>query len=445
MDTVEISKLHQLMYQYDEYKQSLYLSYPIESYWNRNVQEKQLRERLLQIKQADLYLHFPFCNEICYYCCCKTIRCLNEQQKEDYLNLLEKELEYKFDGKKDIVIENMHWGGGTPTLMAVNQMQRLLKLLRKHFTLSDEGVRNIEVFPDKNFVTKEKLMFLYENGFTHISIGVQDLNPRVLNAIHRKAELKDIQDIIHMARSIGFQISMDICYGLPYQGLSEFEYTIKEIFALQPERIVMYPYSHFPYINALQRKIPELSIPNNFIKTLIKKIANDQLAEEYVLFGYDTYLRKDTEEEKDWESSELVHGFMGTEKNTGNPLLGVGVSAISKVGNTYIKNQTSLKQYQDMLMSHIWPVEKMYDMTKDDQIRYDIIEKHILIDHCIVPKQIEQQYGIIFDRTFASELVKLKKMQELGLVSGVNTPKIKISEYGHYFIKCIARVFDLYN
>lgn len=433
------------MYQYDEYKQSLYLSYPIESFWNRNVDEERLKERMLQIQQADLYLHFPYCNEICYYCCCETIRCLNEQQKEDYLELIEKELECKFNGNENILIENMHWGGGTPTLMSVDQMQHLLDLLRKHFTLSDEGIRNIEVFPDKKFITKEKLTFLYENGFTHISIGIQDLNPRVLDAIHRKAELKDIQDIVQMARNIGFQISMDICYGLPYQGLSEFEYTIGEIRKLQPERIVMYPYSHFPYINLLQRKIPDLSIPNNFIKTLIKKTANEQLAKEYVMFGYDTYLRKDTKEVKDWNSSQLVHGFMGTEKNTGHPLLGVGVSAISKVGNTYIKNQTTLKQYETMLMSHLSPVEKMYDMTKEDQVRHDIIEKYILIDHCIDLEEIEAQYGIRFDETFASELVKLKKMQDQGLVSGVGTTKIKISEYGLYFIKCIARVFDLYN
>lgn len=439
MENIEVEKLHQLVRHYDEDRQSLYLSYPIESYWSCSVQPEVLKERLRKVERAKLYLHFPFCDELCYYCCCETIRCTNERQKDEYLELLEKELRYKFEEKKHIVIEDMHWGGGTPTLMSINQIRLLLDILNTYFTFIDRKDYRIELFPDKRFVTKEKLKFLYECGFRNISIGVQDLNSIVLNAIHRKTKLKDVQDIVCMAKELGFQIAVDICYGLPYQGLSEFEHTIQEIRKMKPQKIVLYQYAHFPYMKSLQKKILEFSIPNGFIRALQKKMAVEMLKDDYIRFGADTYIYKDTDEKEAWERAEIIYGFMGTERKTDNDLVGIGPSAVSKIGNTYIKNYVSYEKYRE----RVCPVEKMHDLTIDEQIRHDIIENHLMVNRGIETEEINRLYGIVFDEKFAPELLELKRMESRGLLSGVGSPEIKISPYGFYFLKSISRVFDM--
>lgn len=445
MKSVDISKLHQLMYTYDEYKQSLYLSYPVESNWNRDIDEEMIKKLFSGLNAANLYMHFPFCESICYYCCCENVYCISEQQKEDYIQLIKKEFEYKLGERGIITIQNMHLGGGTPTIMTVDQLTNLLHIVNKFVSFKDGGIKNIEVFPDKKYVTKEKLSFLRTNGFNHISLGIQDLNARVLETIHRKSDITEIEDIIYMARDVGFKISIDLCYGLPYQGLSEFEYTINKVLELKPDRIVIYPYSHFPHINVLQRKIPDLSIPNNFIKTLIKKNANEILEPYYQKFGNDTYLRRDTKEGDIWGKSDLVHGFMGTEADNGASLLGIGVSAISKIDNTYIKNQSDLRQYTDSLLMKKTPIEKMKAMTIDEQIRHDVIEKHILIHMNINKAIIENHYNIVFDQYFEQELARLRDLQQDGIVENVDSSIIGITEYGQYLLKYISRIFDKYN
>ena len=163
---------------------------------------------------------------------------MEDRQIEEYLGALEKELQYKFGKKTSIRIDHMHWGGGTPTLMNCDQMRRLMDMLHKYFDFTDRKAYRIEVFPDKRFVTEEKLKWLRECGFDSISIGIQDMNPIVLEAIHRKTNPEEVRDIVTMAKELGFQIATDLCYGLPYQGLSEFENTIREIKKLKPQKIV---------------------------------------------------------------------------------------------------------------------------------------------------------------------------------------------------------------
>lgn len=442
---MSVNSLHRLMYQYNENNQSLYLSYPTEPFWGNEVRNEELKDSLVTVKKANLYLHFPFCNELCHYCCCEAVRCLNEKEIDRYLLLLEKELRYKFSSGEKVFIENMHWGGGTPSLMNTVQMKELLCILDKYFCRSHEGICSIEVFPDKKFVTREKLEFLHKNGFRYISLGIQDLNKRVLDAIHRKVDFQDVVDIVAWAKQIGLSVSMDICYGLPYQGLTEFEYTIHEVCELQPEKIVIYPYAHFPTVYPLQRNIPSLSIPNNFMRAMMKKLANDRILQEYEMFGCDTFIRKDGREVQAWRNKSLVHGFMGVERDTAKSLIGVGASAISKICDQYIKNQVSLKKYAEMLDRELIPVEKMYKMSEEDKIRYEIIEKNILVHYSIDVEKIEKLYGIHFAQKFCNELEQLTKMQDRGILTGVGTSQILISEFGHYFVKCVARVFDAYN
>lgn len=447
MNSDEVNKVHYLTQKYDEYKKSLYLSYPVENVWKDKIEEKDILSSIDLISIADIYIHFPFCETLCNYCCCDKILCKGEKEKDEYIEYIGKEIEYKVAKRmnKSIQVKNIHLGGGTPTCMSRRQITRLYEIINSNFTILANATIKIEAYPEKSIISIEKLTLLKELGFNYISYGVQDFDLKVQKAINRKCKVDDVRDIVRMSKKLGFTVNIDMCYGLPYQGLREFEETIIEVKKMNPDNIVVYPYVHHPYLFPLQRQIHALSLPNNFIKTLQYEMLLKQLEDGYQKFGIDTFLSD--KNKGSWDPmDELTRDFMGSSRKVCENLIGLGMAAISKVNGVYYKNFVDLEDYYKKIEQGCLPIKdnNAHIMTTDDLIRHDIIQNCILSSFVIKKKEIECKYGISFEHYFENELCVLEKMEIDGLITGLNTEIISVSSCGLFFTRTIASVFNKY-
>ncbi|MBZ9609062.1 oxygen-independent coproporphyrinogen III oxidase [Clostridium estertheticum] len=447
MNNVELNKLHYLAQKYNEYNLPLYLSYPVERKWREFDEKNIIGNSLKNIKDAQIYLHFPFCKSICYYCCCDKTVSFKDEDKDRYIDYVEKELDFKLSNRSEkIKADNIHWGGGTPTYMNLKQIARLNRIITDNFEISDEARIKIEAYPNKQIVTLEKLNLLREQGFNYISFGIQDFDKRVQKAINRDCSLEDTKVLVNMAKKLGFIINIDLCYGLPFQGLGEFEKTLKEVINIEPDKIVIYPYAHFPTVYSMQRNILQLSIPNNFIKGLLFKMANQYLSGGYKKTGIDTFIRYKGKEGENIDRGTTIRDFMGSSEETSKHLVGIGSAAVSKVDNVYYKNVSNIECYYKHLDEDKLPIEvkKVHCLSEDDLIREAIIQKCILGNFEINKDYINDKFHIDFDKVFHKEIELLKIMEKDGLLEGKRDNVIQLTDVGSYFARTIAHVFDKY-
>lgn len=270
----------------------------------------------------------------------------------------------------------------------------------------------------------------------------------MLSAIHRDCDVEEARELIGLARSMGFIVNVDLCYGLPFQGLGEFERTLQEIVKMAPDKIVAFPYAHYPAVYPLQRKIPLLSLPNSYIVSLLYDLARRYLSADYEELGSDTFIRRNGRE----THPSLTPGhrgardFMGSSEETSHDLLGLGKSAVSKVGGRYYKNVAPMDRYYELLSHSLFPIEsgKTHELSGDDLIREEIVLKNLLGGSPIDKTAIRTQFGIDFDRYFAGELTLLRGMEKDGLLEGVDTALITVTDTGKHFIRTIAFAFDIY-
>lgn len=436
-------KIHYLCQKYDPYNFPLYFSYPVDSCWEKDKLDDEKYHEFSKIENADLYVHFPYCKKICYYCCCDKLCTNSSEEIDSYLKYFAKELSLKFNENNKIEVKSMHWGGGTPTYMSNEQICYMMNCIKKYFNIAEGVQLNLEAYPDKEFVTEEKVRLLYKLGFRSISFGIQDFNPRVQKAINRSCTKETAKEIIDMVKSVGFEVHVDLCYGLPYQGLSEFEETVKIVKSLSPDKVVIYAYAHYPYIYPLQRNIPLMSIPNSFIKIMMMDLAKEILEDEYVIYGLDTFVKKDGRM-KQWEKENVVRNFMGASSNEDNQLIGVGMSAVSMINGVYFKNHRNMAKYKEDLDNNKIPIEIYHFMNDEDKLRHNIIQKQILSDFSIDKRKLNELYNINFDEHFKEELQILEKLKKEGLIEEYEGDKITLTKDGEYFSRLIAYVFDVY-
>ncbi|MEK3671233.1 radical SAM protein [Paenibacillus sp. FSL R10-2771] len=439
------NQLHYLSQKYNEYNLPMYLSYPVDSHWRQPADESAIAQELKEIEEAQVYVHVPFCKSICYYCCCDRVLSGKDEDKDQYIDALEQELALKLSGRaRKLKSGNLHWGGGTPAYLNERQIGRLFGIIARYVDFEDNARIKLEAYPDKQIVTEGKLRLLKTLGFNYISFGIQDFDTRVLNAIHRECDLEDTREIIGLARSMGFTVNVDLCYGLPFQGLGEFERTLQEIVRIAPDKIVAFPYAHYPAIYPLQRKIPHLSLPNNYMVSRLFELARQYLSRDYTEMGSDTFIRNNGREKH--PGTHVVRDFMGSSERSSQHLLGLGKSAVSKIGRLYYKNVPAMDRYCAALDLGRFPIEtgKTHLLSGEDAIREDIILKQLLGGNPIDKQMLQECFGIDFDSYFQEELSVLRGMEKDGLLLGVDSPRITVTPTGTYFIRAIAHVFDPY-
>ncbi|QTQ37810.1 Oxygen-independent coproporphyrinogen-III oxidase [Aromatoleum petrolei] len=426
-----------------------YTSYPTADRFVEAFDARALRDWLAQrgvggvSKPLSLYFHIPFCNTICYYCACNKIITKDHARSAKYLKYLDKEIEMQaaaLGGSHQVT--QLHLGGGTPTFLSHDELRQLMDSVRKRFTLVPNGEYSIEVDPRK--VDFDTVKLLADLGFNRMSVGVQDFNEDVQEAVNRIQSYDETKLVIDAARATGFKsISMDLIYGLPRQNIISFNRTLEQVLELSPDRISLYSYAHLPGLFKPQRRIAINDMPTSDTKLQILQLAIRRLTEAgYVYIGMDHFAKPDDELTIAQRQGRLHRNFQGYSTQAECDLLAFGVSAIGKIGPVYSQNVKTLDEYYDALDRDELPVLRGIELTADDLLRRSIIQA-LMCHFELSIDSIEIAHLIKFDEYFADELEDLKAMEEAGLLK-VSDKWISVLPPGRLLVRGIAMVFDRY-
>ncbi len=390
-----------------------------------------------------LYVHIPFCESLCYYCACNKIITKHHERSAPYLRYLGREVDLHVArigaGQS---VSQLHLGGGTPTFFSDAELRELMSMLRRNFSLVPGGEYSIEV--DPRTVDAARLQVLAELGFNRLSFGVQDFDPIVQKAVHRIQPAEQVFALVDAARRIGFEsINADLIYGLPKQTPESFDRTLAQMAELRPDRIALYAYAHLPERFKPQRRIAAIDLPGaaNKVAMLARSLAAFENA-GYVYVGMDHFALPNDALAVAKRQGRLHRNFQGYSTQPDCDLIGLGVSAIGKVGATYSQNAKSLEEYQDLLDQGHLPVVRGLAVSRDDLARRAVIMA-LMCQGELLFESIEVAHLIDFRRYFAAELETLRGMQEQGLVE-LSDHGIQVTPMGWFFVRGVAMVFDKY-
>ncbi|MBT7306705.1 MAG: oxygen-independent coproporphyrinogen III oxidase, partial [Gammaproteobacteria bacterium] len=342
------------------------------------------------------------------------------------------------------VVEQLHWGGGTPTFLNHDEIRRLMDATRQHFTLrdDDEGEYSIEIDPRE--ATAETIALLRELGFNRMSLGLQDFDPVVQKAVNRIQSEEETFAVLNAARDNGFKsVSVDLIYGLPHQSADSFQRTVDKVLAVRPDRLSVFNYAHLPEIFKPQRRINEDDLPSPDQKLEILQRTNQQLSEAgYLYIGMDHFALPDDELAVAQREGTLYRNFQGYSTHRDCDLIGIGVTSIGVVGNTYSQNLKETEGYYAAIDAGELPIFRGVALDQDDLLRRDIITE-LICNFRLRFSDIESRHSINFSDYFAIELEELKVMVKDGLVS-MSDQEVVVATAGRLLIRNVCMVFDRY-
>jgi oxygen-independent coproporphyrinogen-3 oxidase len=426
-----------------------YTSYPTAVQFHEGFGEAEYRAAAAASNAGgaplSLYFHLPFCDTVCYYCACNKIVTKNRKRTGPYLERLFREVELQgalFDRSRSV--EQLHWGGGTPTFLSHAEMRALMDKTRAHFTLCDDDSGEYSIEVDPREADAATIALLRELGFNRLSLGVQDFDPTVQKAVNRIQSEAETFAVLDAARRTGFRsVNMDLIYGLPHQSVASFMTTLDKVIAAAPDRLSVFNYAHLPELFKTQRQIDVAALPSPAEKLAILQHAIERLtAAGYVYIGMDHFARPDDELAVAQRNGTLYRNFQGYSTHADCDLVAMGITAIGKVGDTYSQNLKTIEDYDRALDAGRLPVFRGLALTHDDRLRRAVITGlicHFTLDFTA----IESAYGIVFRDYFADELHALAAMQADGLVT-LAPGSITVNPSGKLLIRNICMVFDRY-
>lgn len=392
-------------------------------------------------RPLSLYAHLPFCSSICYYCACNKIITRDHGRAGKYIRYLAKELDLvarALGGTQRL--EQMHWGGGTPTFLGDDELRELMALIRAHFPLEPDGEYSIEV--DPRSADAETIRVLGEIGFNRLSAGVQDFDPDVQRAVNRIQSYEQTAEVVDAARGAGFKsVNVDLIYGLPKQSTASFHQTINRVLQLRPDRIALYNYAHLPTVFKPQRRIHESELPSAETRLELMLLAIRLLTiAGYRYIGMDHFAKPDDDLAVAQRLGTLHRNFQGYTTRPECDLVGIGVSAIGAIGPAYVQNVKTLDEYYDRLDLEAFPVMRGLELTKDDIVRRAIIQA-LMCSFEVSIEAIEINHLVDFKRYFAPELQELRELQAMGLVE-VDDEWITVTPRGRLMVRAVCMTFD---
>lgn len=388
-----------------------------------------------------VYAHLPFCESVCYYCACNKVITRDHGRAAPYLDALGTEigLHVRVLGRGQPLAQ-LHLGGGTPTFLSDDELARLMAMLHTAFTLTPQTECAIEV--DPRSVDAGRLARLRALGFNRISFGVQDFDPAVQHAVHRVQPRERVAALIEAARALGYaSINVDLIHGLPRQTPASLARTVEQVAQLRPDRVALYAYAHLPQRFKPQRRIhaAELPVPADRVTMLANAIAGF-LGHGYEHIGMDHFALPGDALAVAKRQGRLHRSFQGYSTQPDGDLIGLGVSAIGRVGATYSQNAKSLPEYYDALQAGDFAVVRGLALSRDDLVRRAVIMALMCQGHVLF-ESIELAHLIDFRHHFAAELAQLAPLAEQGLLT-VDAEGIELTPLGWYFVRVVAMVFD---
>jgi len=441
---------HELLRRFDA-SGPRYTSYPTADRFVEAFTSEQLAQALAQCRNGgaamrlplSLYVHIPFCESLCYYCACHKIITQHHARGETYLHYLGRELDlYTAHLGIGQAVSQLHLGGGSPTFLNDGELRQLMATLRRSFRFAPGGDYSIDV--DPRTVDSARLATLAELGFNRLSFGVQDFDPAVQKAVHRIQPAEQVFSLMAAARLIGFEsINMDLIYGLPQQTPESFDRTLAQVLQLRPDCIALYAYAHLPQRFKPQRRIDIAELPDARARHSIQLHAFSAFQDAgYVYIGMDHFALPDHALAVAKRQGRLHRNFQGYSIQPDGDLIGLGVSAIGKVGATYSQNAKTLDAYYDDLLQERLPVARGLALSRDDLVRRSVIMA-LMCQGQLEFESIELGYLIDFKSYFSAELEMLCSLQQQGLVE-VSDTGLQVTAVGCYFLRSVAMVFDRY-
>jgi oxygen-independent coproporphyrinogen-3 oxidase len=448
--TLEISP--ELLAKYDKVGPR-YTSYPTAPEWSSEFASQSWQQAIersnQEQKDVSLYFHIPFCRSACYYCACNIVISPKSLMSEPYLAALKQEIvsvASLIDKKRKV--KQLHFGGGTPTFLTAPQLKDLFETIKENFNLdySEDSEYSIEI--DPRVTSFEQLKLLRELGFNRVSLGVQDFDPVVQEAVNRIQSFEMIDEMLKYCRELGFEsINFDLIYGLPFQTLESFKQTIQKVILLSPDRIALFNYAHLPSLRPFQKaNIKEADLPSRDTKLLIFSEAMKQFsAAGYEFIGMDHFAKSNDELCKARRERTLHRNFQGYTTKAGCDLIGLGMTSISSINNTYSQNEKKLNRYVDFFKASdakFAPLEKGFELSQEDLLRREVISR-ILCHGVLVFAEIDEMFSLSFKEHFAKELIELAELEKDGLLR-LSDSRLEVTSLGRIFLRNIGMVFDEY-
>jgi oxygen-independent coproporphyrinogen-3 oxidase len=426
-----------------------YTSYPTALQFNDELTADVYRAKAKESNDSDvplsLYVHIPFCHSLCYYCGCNKIVTRNEERVARYMEMLYREIEMQselFDRKRKI--EQLHFGGGTPTYLDKPQLAALMDHLRASFTFDESDEREFSIEVDPRTVDAERIRELWDLGFNRLSLGIQDFNEDVQKAVNRAQSPAEVRALMDSARESGFgSISFDLIYGLPHQTVESFDKTLDTVIAMQPDRLAVYNYAHLPQRFKGQRMINAEDIPAPETKLDLLHHTIDKLCDAgFIYIGMDHFALPEDELVLARKNGTLQRNFQGYSTHRQCDLIALGVSGIGGIGNMFAQNSVSTIEYEEIIESGELPIVKGLLIDDDDLIRAAVIQDLMCYDSLSFD-DFGARHGIDFREYFASEIQKLDVLEKDDLIV-LSDAGIEITPRGRLLLRNIAMTFDRY-
>lgn len=427
-----------------------YTSYPTAPEWRDDVRKDEAIAIIAanNAERADmplsLYVHLPFCHKLCYYCGCNMMVTKKQDLVERYLTALFTEIDHvanHIDTKRRQVVQ-IHWGGGTPTFLSSEQIERLFNKLTSRFTLAPEAEISLELHPP--VTTFEQLETLKRLGFNRVSMGIQDFDHDVQVAVNRIQPYEQTRDLIAKCRELGFiSVNTDLMYGLPFQTVEKFKETLRKVETIRPDRIALFNYAHVPWLKKHMNMIKEETLPKPDEKLEIFEYAiADLLRQGYRYIGMDHFALPENELSITQANRTLRRNFMGYTTCADSDLYAFGASSIGDLDRAYLQNTRNIPDYIETMKTEELAVKRGMTLSDDDRLRREVINRLFCI-LVVEKREVERLFDIAFDTYFAKELEALKPLEADGLV--VLTPdEIQVTPRGQVLLRNIAMNFDAY-
>jgi oxygen-independent coproporphyrinogen-3 oxidase len=423
-----------------------YTSYPTAPVWKDDFGPDDLENYFATADEAaspiSLYMHLPFCENLCLFCACNVSIQKDKSVAIPYLAALKREIEHlagKVSRKRGVI--QFHWGGGTPTYLSPAQLEDLFAFTRERFTFAPDAEIGLEI--DPRVTSRQHLETLRRLGFNRLSMGIQDFEAKVQQTIHRVQPYEMTRDLIAASRELGFgSLNVDLIYGLPHQTADTFRAAIAQVLTLVPDRVAMFSYAHVPWLRKQQGAF-EKHLPQGREKFAIFRAGLEGFLDGgYQYIGMDHFALPTDELAIAQQNRTLHRNFQGYTTKAGADLYGMGVSAISSIGRAYAQSVREVPAYQSAIAGCGMATMRGYRLSQDDELRRAVIGR-LLCHTVIFKREIEREFGIAFDEYFAAELESLAEPRDEGLVT-LGADEIRVTPLGRIFIRNIAMAFDRY-
>lgn len=425
-----------------------YTSYPTALDWSKEFDPARAPDLLRRAGDSDgpisVYVHLPFCVERCLFCGCNVVITRSEERVEQYLQRLLAEFARAAElglGRREV--HQFHWGGGTPTHLSPEQLRRVHEGFAAHFRFAPGAEQSIEV--DPRVTSHEQIEELAALGFRRISLGIQDYDAGVQDAIKRHQPEDETLELVNHARAVGFEsVNVDLMYGLPKQTVQTFERTVERVIeGVRPDRIALFHYAHVPWIKRHQEALDTCAMPDAPERLRIFVRARDLFeAAGYVQIGLDHFALEDDELAVAFRRGRLHRNFMGYTTRRADELAGFGSSAIGELSGAFLQNSPERAEYERRIDRDGLAIFRGHELSADDLLRRDVILA-VMCNGVVDKGEIERRHGVPFDEVFATELAELEPLAADGLVE-LEPDAIRVTRLGRLFLRNAALPFDRY-